>query len=202
MDLPFVTAIMPTANRRQYALEAIKMFLEQDYPLKELVVLDDGTYPLNPPAHELVRYEHSPVKRNVGQKRNLACSRATGDVIVHWDDDDIYAPDRISDQVERLIANPGLEMTGYHTMLFVEPSGQEWVWRMPNDLHAIGVSFCYWKSVWRLRAFPTCESGEDLVFWTGRKCLSVDAERRIVARIHTANTSYKDTSMEGWERVA
>jgi glycosyltransferase involved in cell wall biosynthesis len=202
MELPFVTAIMPTANRRQYALEAIQMFLEQDYPLKEIVVLDDGTYPLNPPVHELVRYEHSPVRRNVGKKRNMACSRATGDVIVHWDDDDIYSPDRISDQVERLIANPELQMTGYHSMLFVEPSGQEWLWRMPNDLHAIGVSFCYWKSIWRLRPFPECESGEDLVFWSGRKCLSVDAERRIVARIHTANTSYKDTSLDGWERVA
>lgn len=202
MDLPFVSAIMPTANRHGYANDAIRMFLEQDYPLKELVILDDGTYPLNPPPHDLIRYDHSPVKRNVGKKRNMACSRATGDVIIHWDDDDIYSPDRISDQVERLIANGHLEMTGYDSMIFVMPSGEEWRFRMPNSNYAIGVSFCYWKHIWRARPFPECEIGEDLVFSTGRKCLSVDAERRIIARIHPNNTSFKDTSVEGWERVA
>ena len=202
MELPFVTAIMPTANRREFATDAIRMFLEQDYPFKELVIVDDGRPPLNPPHHELISYEHSPVKRNIGKKRNVACGHASGDVIVHWDDDDLYAPDRISDQVERLLANPELDMTGYSSMLFVKPDGSEHLFRMPNDLHAIGVSFCYWKRIWRERPFPDCNTGEDLMFWSGRKCFSVDAGRHIVARIHSANTSFKDTSVEGWEKVA
>jgi glycosyltransferase involved in cell wall biosynthesis len=33
---------MPTANRRRFVPEAIRLFLAQDYEEKELVVLDDG----------------------------------------------------------------------------------------------------------------------------------------------------------------
>ncbi|MBS1586159.1 MAG: glycosyltransferase family 2 protein [Bacteroidetes bacterium] len=29
----------------------------------------------------------------VGRKRNIACEESRGDIIVHWDDDDWYAPD-------------------------------------------------------------------------------------------------------------
>ena len=41
-DLPLVSCIMPTYNRRRFVPEAIRLFLTQDYPRKELVVLDDG----------------------------------------------------------------------------------------------------------------------------------------------------------------
>ncbi len=37
-----VTCIMPTANRRQFVPGSIRMFLEQDYDRKELIVIDDG----------------------------------------------------------------------------------------------------------------------------------------------------------------
>jgi cellulose synthase/poly-beta-1,6-N-acetylglucosamine synthase-like glycosyltransferase len=41
-DLPLVSCIMPTYNRRRFVPEAIRLFLAQDYPKKELLVLDDG----------------------------------------------------------------------------------------------------------------------------------------------------------------
>jgi hypothetical protein len=40
---PLVTAIMPTAGRPEFALQAVRYFCDQDYPNKELVVLEDGT---------------------------------------------------------------------------------------------------------------------------------------------------------------
>jgi glycosyltransferase involved in cell wall biosynthesis len=40
--MPLVSCIMPTANRRPFLPEAIRLFLGQDYPESELIVLDDG----------------------------------------------------------------------------------------------------------------------------------------------------------------
>ncbi|MBP3960494.1 glycosyltransferase [Gemmata sp. G18] len=38
-----VSCIMPTRNRRVRSARALHNFLAQDYPNKELVVIDDGT---------------------------------------------------------------------------------------------------------------------------------------------------------------
>ncbi len=40
--LPLISCILPTANRRRFVPQAIRLFLAQDYPNKELVILDDG----------------------------------------------------------------------------------------------------------------------------------------------------------------
>src|SRR6266545_4002208 len=38
-----VSCIMPTAGRRRFVPQAIGYFLRQDYPNRELVIVDDGT---------------------------------------------------------------------------------------------------------------------------------------------------------------
>lgn len=40
----FVSCVMPTANRRHFVPEAIRLFLAQDYAEKELIILDDGEH--------------------------------------------------------------------------------------------------------------------------------------------------------------
>jgi glycosyltransferase involved in cell wall biosynthesis len=41
-DLPLVSCIMPTFNRRPFVPQAIRYFLAQDYPEKEFIIVDDG----------------------------------------------------------------------------------------------------------------------------------------------------------------
>ncbi len=43
-----------------------------------------------------VRYLQLPQRASIGAKRNLACAEARGELIAHWDDDDWYAPARLS----------------------------------------------------------------------------------------------------------
>ena len=43
---PPVSCLMPTYNRRPFAARAIDAFLAQDYPERELVILDDGEDPI------------------------------------------------------------------------------------------------------------------------------------------------------------
>src|SRR5260370_2444193 len=97
---------MPTANRRCCVPEAIRMFLAQDYSEKELVILDDGEDSVADliPSHPQIRYLRHNRRQRVGAKRNIACAEARGAIIAHWDDDDWYAPSRLSRQVAALEA--------------------------------------------------------------------------------------------------
>jgi glycosyltransferase involved in cell wall biosynthesis len=102
-----VSCICPTYNRPphyQHLLEeAIASFLRQDYPNKELIVLNDC------PGQELICDEPGVRVVNVaerfpsiGDKLNAAVGLARGELIAPWDDDDINLPWRLSLSVERL----------------------------------------------------------------------------------------------------
>lgn len=99
-----VSCLMVTANRANLARRAVQCFLRQDYPNKELVVVDDGKQDYSPLFRDIPLSDVNYVKiqRNddavLGTLRNLALEHATGDYLVQWDDDDWYHPDRISIQ--------------------------------------------------------------------------------------------------------
>jgi hypothetical protein len=106
-DFPLVSCICLTYNRPptyQHLLEeAIESFLRQDYPNKELIVLNDC------PDQELVcdapgvRVVNAPeLFPTLGGKHNAAIRLSRGELIAPWDDDDISLPWRLSLSVERL----------------------------------------------------------------------------------------------------
>ncbi len=71
---PLVSCIMPTADRRRFVPQAIRRFLGQDYPSRELVVLDDGADPVADliPDDPKIRYIRIAAGRSLGEKCNLA----------------------------------------------------------------------------------------------------------------------------------
>ena len=87
LGAPFVSCIMPTRNRRPFVSQSIWYFQRQDYPNKELVVLDDREDDVADliPDDERIRYGR--VDRQVlGAKRNLGCELSRGEFIAHWDE--------------------------------------------------------------------------------------------------------------------
>src|SRR5512137_1714402 len=82
-----VSCIMPTCNRRKFVPRAIQYFLRQDYPFRELIVVDDGTDGVRDliPGDGRIRYIRIGKKLTIGAKRNLACEQAVGEIILHWD---------------------------------------------------------------------------------------------------------------------
>ena len=91
---------MPTYNRRAFVPLAIKYFLRQDYTNKELIILDDGSDPVQDliPEHALISYKFLPEKITLGEKLNMAAGMSSGNIILQWDDDDWYAENRIAYQ--------------------------------------------------------------------------------------------------------
>ena len=94
---PLVSAIMPTYDRRPFVPLALQWFLDQDYPNKELTIVDDDRDRIEDlaPGVPGISYFSLPGCDSIGAKRNLACAQARGEIIAHWDDDDWYAPERL-----------------------------------------------------------------------------------------------------------
>jgi O-antigen biosynthesis protein len=89
---------MPTADRRRSAAQAINYFLRQDYPNRELIILDDGSDSIADviPRDSRIRYVRMGLRSRLGAKHDIACEMAQGEVIAHWDDDDSMASRRLS----------------------------------------------------------------------------------------------------------
>lgn len=109
-NLPLVSCLCLTYARPQLLREAVWCFLQQDYPHKELVVVNDHPEPIAmereyPGVRLLNLPERLP---NLGQKRNLSVQEAWGEILLIWDDDDLYLPWRISETVRHLEASPSI----------------------------------------------------------------------------------------------
>ncbi len=198
---------MPTHNRRAFVPQAILYFLRQDYPDKELIIIDDGSDSVRDliPFDERIRYFHLSERISVGAKRNLACERARGEIIAHWDDDDWHAPHRLRYQVEAL-SRAEADLCGINRLLFYdlkEACGWQYIYPDGHRLWLSGSSLCYRRAAWQSNPFEDVDIGEDARFvWSGR------AERIIVLPdstfhvgiIHHNNVSPKETTGAYWRR--
>lgn len=199
---------MPTRGRPEFAAKAIEMFLAQTYRRSELRVVDELQNPslenFGSDRVERVFCEWLESRQPIGAKRNLAISSSLGDVIMHWDDDDIYDPRRIEDQIERLLKSDAL-VTGYNAMEFLCANGSRWYYEGVSD-YAIGTSLCYRREFWRENPFPGLHVGEDNAFVDAarksRRFVCVPANNMIVATIHENNTSPRTTMAPMWRRIA
>lgn len=97
-----VSWICPTYRRTEMLPDILDAFLAQEWDgEKELIILNDE------PQQQLV-CDHPEIKcynwkwriGSLGGKCNIACSLASGDLLMPTDDDDWYGPRRIADAVE------------------------------------------------------------------------------------------------------
>jgi glycosyltransferase involved in cell wall biosynthesis len=204
-ELPMVSCIMPTYCRPQFAQRATYYFLEQDYPNKELIIVDDSHIPLRMDIHSNteINYHFLRSRQTLGEKRNRAITHSRGDIIIHWDDDDWMAQRRIRQQVEFLLANRA-EICGLDKMLFYDTrSGKLWLYAYPpvRKKWLAGGSLCYWKSVWERQNFANISQGEDTQFvWALPECrmTALPDFTFYVALIHAGNTCVKALSGPCW----
>jgi glycosyltransferase involved in cell wall biosynthesis len=208
MSAPLVTAIMPTRGRDVWAYLAVQAYLRQTYIPRELVVLDDVDCPSFPAGLHMpergVRYYQCRVSRNIGQKRNIACVAAAGEYIIHWDDDDWSAPERIATQVEH-IEKSGKAVSGFRSVLFVTPDRQAYRYTS-KQVYVVGSTLIYRRDWWVTHRFKPIVVEEDNAFGrVAREADQLDAVRGnqtlLVARIHDGNTDKKTHKLASYDRV-
>ncbi|MDD3717777.1 MAG: glycosyltransferase family 2 protein [Actinomycetota bacterium] len=103
---PRVSAVIPNWHRKDDLREAIEAIKAQTYPVDEIIVVDnnsqDGTREMVKEEFPEVMFIQSP-HNIVIQALNIGAKTASGDLILHQDNDGVLAPDAL----ERLVAVMG-----------------------------------------------------------------------------------------------
>lgn len=201
MNKPLVSCVMPTWNRRAFIPAALDCFMRQTYDNRELVILDDGTEPVQdllPAKDTRVRYFFENRRRITGDKRNRVNSLAKGSIICHWDDDDWSADNRLEFQVDLLLKS-GKPVTGFSDLLFwdeKERLAKRFVSSMKG--YACGTTLCYKKDFWVIHQFrPRHESSDnDFVYPILNQIAASKDTRYMVARIHNCHHTSEKTGVQ------
>lgn len=121
-----ISIIIPTYNSARYLTGAIESALLQDYPKKELIIIDDGSTDntreivkefLNRPNVYYIHQENS----GTGRARNAGIKKSTGKFIAFLDADDIWPDEeKIKKQANYLKTHPDIGLVGNNYIIIDE----------------------------------------------------------------------------------
>ena len=106
---PLVTLVTLTCNRPAFLNLALQAALEQTYRPIEVIVVDDGSKaaPISESMQKAisVRRVRLRTRKSIGEKRNAGLRAARGEIILHWDDDDMRDPRHVATLACPLLKN-------------------------------------------------------------------------------------------------
>lgn len=153
-----VSCVMPVCGRLDFTKKAIEYFLRQTETSSELIIVDDAgapTWDAFAPYADSARVfyiEANQPTMPAGPKRNIGTQIAAGDYVLHWDDDDWYAPTRIEHQLARLTDGVDITWMPNAASLYLENGT---CWRPRRESHwltdgtvVLGGSLAYRREVW------------------------------------------------------
>jgi len=105
---PLVSVIIPTYNRSDIVSQAVQSALDQDYPAKQIIVVDDGS--TDNTVKVLQRFSGieliSQPNRGASAARNRGLSAAKGEFVATLDSDDRWNKDYLSYGMQRVQQYP------------------------------------------------------------------------------------------------
>lgn len=122
-----VSILLPIHNASKYLKTCLESLLSQSYGHIEIIAIDDGSTDTSLRILKSFAKKDKRLKIQKNKKRyglavclNRAVKAATGEFLAFMDADDTAAPDRITKQLEYLIANPKIAAVGTQCQ-FVNP---------------------------------------------------------------------------------
>jgi len=204
-DLPNVSIITPTRNRRKIFSIALRNFENFIYPKHKLewIIVDDSienedideTVRDLIPRDKRVKYIHmnsGDEPMTIAMKRNIAVSNSSNDYIIHMDDDDYYPPESILARVKILLKykDEGIECVGstligtYNIILNQSSMSSD------GPISLSEASMAYTKKFWEARPFDEfCIRGEHKYFTEQRlnKIIDLPYSFILIAINHKTN---------------
>lgn len=203
-DLPGVSIITVTKDRRVFIPLAKYCFLSQSYPESKLewVIVDDGKDQIKDLVSDLpnVTYVLCDDREggwSIGAKRNLGVERAKYDVLVMMDDDDVYPNNSIVTRVAMMLAGPKPhECTFSTTIPCYDVHETKSFMNVPPTVLAMAdrvseATLCFTRDFWKNKQFPDQQIAEAGAFIRGREqmCREVSPQDVIVSLTHKKTTS-------------
>jgi glycosyltransferase involved in cell wall biosynthesis len=118
-----VTVVIAVRNGERYLAEALDSVLAQSYSHYEILVVDGGSSDRSVAiASAYPRVEVVPQGgHGLADAWNLGITRSRGDLVAFLDSDDRWRPHKLRRQVDRLAADPSLQLVDAHMRFFLEP---------------------------------------------------------------------------------
>lgn len=165
---------MCTKDRPRFVAKSLKMFKNQTHKNKELIIIDDSDEKdLSTEAKSAkltnVHYIHLKTKHSIGEKRNMGIRLASGEVILIWDDDDYHGPNRIENQLNRLIASKKSLMvynscTYYSIPLQILFAFSQYFHNRIWKYGYVAGTAMFYKTIWDHGKYPNVSFREDILF--------------------------------------
>lgn len=201
---PFLSVITPTYNRSKYFDAALDCYLAQVYPLdrREWIILDDGNEPLDnilarAPAEARIRHIKMDERLTIGAKRNRLNEEAKGDIIVCWDDDDYYPPERLSHIAQSFMQQPRIDLAGSSAMyIYFQDDGSIWQTGPFGPTHATAGTLAYRKRYAAAHKYDeSVRFAEETSFLENYRwpMIQLDPRKSILCIAHKENTYSKDS---------
>ncbi len=137
MHDPLVSCLCATHGRYKVLCDALTCFIEQDYPNKELIILNNHPTPLKVDLPQVKIY-NEPKYPTLGDCRIRMLELAKGDFIRTWDDDDLYLSHCISQGVDYIPEGA----------VAWKPA-RSWSWH--KDKKTLGLNGNYYEAAWTCR---------------------------------------------------
>ena len=101
--LPLVSIIITSYNYERFLPQTIDSALNQTYPFKEVIVVDDGSTDNSPTIINSYGNKITPIfqeNRGVGSATNAGFLASQGEIIFFLDSDDIFFPQKVEEMVK------------------------------------------------------------------------------------------------------
>lgn len=171
-DLPYVSIVTITKNRRSIFNLPIRNFYEFEYPKDKLewVIIDDGDDNLKSilPADKRIKYVRYTEINSLCQKRDIGVQQSSYDIIAFMDDDDYYFPCSIYSRVA-LMKHYRRDCIGCTTLGVYDIVDDSSFLNVSSTISEASMAFT--KSFWKKRQFGKKDHnyGEAYVFINGRE---------------------------------
>lgn len=154
--LPPVSCFCITYKRTHLIEEMIECFLRQDYAgTKQLIILNDDVDQFLSFDHPEVRIVNSSNRFDtIGEKRNAAVELCDYDLIMPWDDDDLYLPHKITYSVKKIL----FHQVGYYNF------NQAFVYSIQQGIEALDLNMFHANSIYTIDAFQQINGYSSLNF--------------------------------------
>jgi glycosyltransferase involved in cell wall biosynthesis len=199
-DLPKVSILTITRDRRSFIPLAKYCFLAQGYPEEKLewVIVDDGKDQIKDLVSDLpnVKYVLVDDPMTIGAKRNLAVESASHDILVVMDDDDVYPNNSVLSRVANMLAEPKKECLFSTTIPCYEIHDKKSFMNVPPITlpmceRVSEATLCFTRKFWEAKKFPDQQIAEGGAFIRGREemCREMSPQDIIVSLCHKKTTS-------------